>query len=520
MRRELPLAVATGILIAFAMPPFPTGFLAYFALIPFFYLLENKRIWEAFRWGYVTGLCVYFTSLFWIGWVTLPGLIGVLLVMPLYLALYAVLHVVFVRQLSSFAYLVVPFLWTAVEYLQSFAETAFPWIYLGYTQTYYLAFIQWAEYGAVYGITLWVVTLNVLFYYLIRFASTPASRRGIVISLLLCVLVPAVHGMRTLRTGADDRSIKVAMIQGNIDPFAKWQKGTVESQFEQYQTMTREAIDSEPDLVIWPETAVPFFLRYEPDYIDKIRNLVDSARVPLLTGMLDFEYDVDGASRHFNAAALFEPYNGAIQRYAKMQLVPFSERVPYRQFAPIAAFKDFLKRLNLGVGDFSRGGDYKVFTFKPRQVYIEEAGTGREGVRGLIHLAVPICYESVFPAINRRFIERGANLLAVITNDAWFGKTTAPYQHARIAVFRAIENRVAIARCANTGITCFIDRFGRLSNASPLFEQAIVCGEVALRAKETFYTRHGDWLAIAALVVTLAAVPVAVARALQNRESI
>ena len=153
MKKNLALSILTGLLFALSLPPFKTGVLAYVALIPFFILLEEKSLKEAFRWGYVTGLFVDIGSLFWIGWVTLPGCIGALLILPFFVALYALLHTFLVQRLSLLAYFFSPFLWSSIEYLQSFGETAFPWNLLGYSQSYYIRLIQYAEYTSVYGVS-------------------------------------------------------------------------------------------------------------------------------------------------------------------------------------------------------------------------------------------------------------------------------------------------------------------------------------------------------------------------------
>jgi apolipoprotein N-acyltransferase len=150
--------------------------------------------------------------------------------------------------------------------------------------------------------------------------------------------------------------------------------------------------------------------------------------------------------------------------------------------------KNVLYDMALGIGTFSRGDEYTIFTFEPRDAYIEPSGA----YQGHYRFGVPICYESVFPARVRRFVEKGVDFMVVITNDAWFGKTTAPFQHARIAVFRAIENRVSIARCANTGISCLIDATGRVTESTGIFHQAVLSGRVGLRNRDTFYTQYGD----------------------------
>ncbi|NOY58873.1 MAG: apolipoprotein N-acyltransferase [Calditrichaeota bacterium] len=503
MKRNLTLSLLTGILIALALPPFKTGFLAYGALIPFFLLLENKRGFEAFRWSYVTGLFIDIFSLFWIGWVTLPGLLGALIALPLFVALFGVLHTFLLGRISIYAYALSPFLWTAIEYLQSFGEIAFPWTYLGYTQTYYLPLIQYAEFTGVYGVSFWVAGFNVILFLLWK-DFRQHQLKGIPIAIaVLWMVLPLSYGYYRLQTACSSKEhIKIALVQGNIDPFEKWDLDLYNRNFQVYDRLMRQAAQSEPDLIIWPETATPFYLRYEHKFRNRVHFLVDSINIPLLTGSVDYSFDREGNYKYYNSAFLFEPKTRRIQSYNKMQLVPFSERVPYSQFLPVHLLQKFLYDLKLGVGDYTRGKKYKVLSFK----YSGHLGIIRSSKRknNEIRLAVAICYESVFPEIVRKFIQKkDADFLAIITNDAWFGKTTAPFQHAQIAVFRAIENRVPVARCANTGISCFIDAFGHVSSSTKLFREAIVVHDLPLRDKVTFYTKHGNVFARLVAIIAI-----------------
>lgn len=499
MKRNLTLAVLTGIMVALSFPPFKTGFLAFAALIPFFLLLERKKGTEAFRWAYVTGLFIDIFSLFWLGWVTLPGLIGALLILPLYFALFGVLHSFLYRRLENVAYLVAPFLWTAIEYLQSFGETAFPWTYLGYSQTYYLPFIQFAEYTSVYGVSFWIVLINALFYLLWRANLSAAKRYTVAAVLAGLVIVPFVHGEITLRQRSDGGKIKVALLQGNVDPFEKWDDDLYERNFAVYERLMKKAAVEQPDLYIWPETATPFYLRYEFRYLQRMRQMVDSLGAPILTGALDYETRRDGNYDYFNAALFIKPFSLRIQKYAKMKLVPFSERVPYKQFFPFNVLKNLLYDMALGIGDYARGDRFTIFRFKPSRQYSGKAADEKQEIR----FASPICYESVFPALVRQFVKKGVDFLVIITNDAWFGKTSAPYQHAQIAVFRAIENRRSIARCANTGVSCFIDPYGRVLKATKIFQPAVLVDDIPLNREMTFYTKHGNVFALAVSIIAL-----------------
>lgn len=510
MKKTLVLAVLTGILFALSFPPFRSGFIAYGALIPFFYLLNNRSFKETIRLGYLSGFFIHLTTLFWVGNVTMPGVAGMLLILPLFTMLYGVLHRLVLLRLPRTGFVFLPFVWTAVEYLQSFGETAFPWIYLGYTQTYYLPVIQFAEYTSVFGVTFWVFSLNIILYHLLFGFSEKPNRKLWLIIWMVLFLLPFGFGLSTsARLQNDSDSVRIALIQGNIDPFEKWNSANTERQFVLYDSLTREALSSNPDLVIWPETAMPFYLRYEYRYLRRIRQLIDTSDVVLLTGSIDLSSD-EGEHRYYNAALQLRPDEEKINSYGKRKLVPFSERVPYSDFFPISSLRDWLMETSLGVGDYSRGAEYTLF-------YLTSDSCAQASADSGFAFAVPICYESTFPELVRQFVKRGADFLVVITNDAWFGRTSAPYQHQQIAVMRAIETRRSIARCANTGISCFIDPYGRVSQRSRLFRQAVLVGDVKVTQRQTFFVRHGNLFSQFTSLLSVLVVLFAIAKGTSKR---
>jgi len=482
MKKQLLLAFSTAILLSLAYAPLRTGFFAYVGLIPFFYLLESSRgRSETIRWSYFTGFCYALGTLYWIGWVTFPGMIGTLLVWPLYIVLYGGLHVRLRRIFAFAAWLFLPFVWVAIEYLQSLSELAFPWNYIGYTQSYFLPLVQYVEYTSVLGVSFWILLINSVGFLAL---SHKAGRRRYLVLMLLLFILPLVQGLWSLHHEPAGEQVTASLLQGNMDPFEKWADDE-EKNMLLYEGLMEKARQQRPEMYIWPETATPFYLQYEPGYLERMHQLVDSSRAPILTGSVDAEHHTDGSYKYFNAALFFTGRDSLIQRYAKIKLVPFSERVPYRDYFPFRQIKALLYDLVWGIGDYTPGDEYTLFHFtRPA---------------GVCQFAVPICYESAFPAVVRTFCRNGADFLVVITNDAWFGRTSGPYQHARIAVFRAIENRIGIARCANTGISCFIDPCGRVSQTTALDQKVVLTGNVVLRHRTTWYTRHGDlfaWLCV------------------------
>jgi len=495
MKKNLTLSLLSAVLLTFSFAPFQTGFLAYAALVPLFLLLRGLRLKEAFRWGYFTGFWYAAGTLYWIGWVTGVGLIGAMLVWPLFIALFSVLHARLTGGRPRWTFAVVPFLWVAIEYLQSFGDLAFPWNYLGYTQSYYYPLIQHAAWTGVYGTSFWIVTLNVLIFLMMLERGWSRSRRRYLAAALLLFLLPLLHGWHRLSTRAEpEASISVALVQGNVDPFAKWQPGQTEKNFDIYAGLTLQAAAQKPQLIIWPETAIPFYLRAEKKYLQRFHRLADSLKTPILTGAIDYQMGDSSDYVYYNAAFLAVPSSRELQSYWKMRLVPFSERVPFRDIFLFNWIRALLVDMQMPIGDYARGDVFRVLTM-PRP----------DGAAPL-RFSVPICFESAFPELNRRFVAAGAELLVIITNDAWFGKTSGPHQHARFAVFRAIENSVPVARCANTGISCFVDRDGRVSGQIPWYRESITQVRVTLSPGGTFYTRHGNLFARCCSLIAVLAV--------------
>lgn len=507
MRRDLGLTLLTTAALTFAFPPFALGFLAYWGVIPFLLLIENKTTGDAFRWGYGVGLCLSVATLYWIGWTTFPGAIATITVHPLYYAVFAVL-ILPLRRLWPNGYLIaVPFVWTAIEYVKSIGDLGFPWLPLAHTQTYYLTLIQYASYTSVYGVSFWVVSLNVLLLALWRFRENKRAVIGLSILLLLFFVTPYLYSLAIMpRTEEPREQIRVGLVQGNVDPYQKWENDFVEQNFQLYEKLSRAAAKDKPRVVIWPETAATTWLCREDKNTQRLRQLAREIEAPILTGIPDCVFLSNGKALTFNAAALIYGDDRPIPAYAKMHLVPFGERVPFEDEIPF--FKEWLAKLEMGEGNWSPGSEIKLFALTP---------PGNNPAAPAKHLATVICFESIFPEEVAAFVRKGADLLVVITNDAWFGRPYVPfwlsggiYQHAQIAIFRAIENRISIARCANTGITMTIDPYGRIRKQAPLFQEAVLEDDLALRQETTFFTRHGHVFVHAVSFIAAALIGVAI----------
>ncbi|MBL7074782.1 apolipoprotein N-acyltransferase [candidate division KSB1 bacterium] len=487
--KALLLSLLTGFLLALAFPPFKTGFLAYLGLIPLFFLLEGKSPAESFGFCYLSGLVFNGCTLFWIAFnrgatpilAIISMVIGVLY-LSLYFGIFGLLFQLVQRYLKWGSYVMAPFLWGTLEYQKSIGELGFPWQDLGNTQTFYLNFIQFAEFTGVFGISFWVVLINVLLFWVFKGLLKGKVPWISLTSLALAFAFPYGYGKAVIPSqNPNDPGIRVALIQGNIDPEDKWSL-PVRYSLEIYRQDTEKILSQKPDLIIWPETAVPHYIRYKKKYYEYLRALVDSMEVPLFTGTPDYRFLSGGERRVYNSAFLFKPRNPNIEEYSKIQLVPFGERVPFQRYFP------FLGRLNFGQAEFAPGEDWRVFQLSGSQAFSFSAS---------------ICFEFIFPDLVRRFVKEGADLLVNITNDAWFGRTPEAEQHARFAVLRAVENRRPVARCANTGVSLFIDPYGRVQFQTALFERTTIVNEIPLVSAKTFYTSHGNLFARLMMVISV-----------------
>jgi apolipoprotein N-acyltransferase len=281
----------------------------------------------------------------------------------------------------------------------------------------------------------------------------------------------------------------VGLIQAAVLQEDKWDPDKAWANAERHFDLTRKAAAGGARLVVWPESALPFYFDRSPVMAGRVRDLARQVRAYVLFGNDDRDDGGDGGDRIYVGAKMVDPEGALTLRYRKMRLVPFGEYVPLS-------------------GVFTLGGRYSGRI-------VQAAGEftpGREAVVGEVdgrRLGVFICYEAIFPDQVRRFVARGADLLVNVTNDAWYGRTSAPYQHLAMAVFRAVENGKYLVRAANTGISAVVDPRGRVLERTPLFTPTAVVRDVPVVPGRTFYARHGDvfaWACLGAAVALTASV--------------
>ncbi|MBN1154031.1 apolipoprotein N-acyltransferase [candidate division KSB1 bacterium] len=497
MERRLFYSILTGVLISFSFPPFKLGFLAYIALVPFFLLLHDASMKEAARWSYVTGLFVNIGTLYWINWVTIPGAVAAILVLPFYFVLFAVFYVFLRMRLGeSKVFFVIPFLWTGIEYLRSLGVLGFPWTSLAYSQSYYLSLIQYVSFTSIFGVSFWVVCINVVLLMIFAYFKDGRRLTILIIVLILLFVLPWLYGRWVMPDDTTtDENIRIAVVQGNIDPFLKSDEDYWDENFEIYSDLSRQAAEHDIQLLIWPETAMPCYLRYTPQYHQRLKAFGEELDLPLITGAHDVTFLKTGNYRTFNSVFCLIPRRHGMQSYSKLHLVPFGERVPFTDIFP--QFKRFLESFELGEGNFSPGDEMVTF-------HIPIKKNDEEPRYKYLKAPVVICFESLFPDLVRKFvIHDEAELLIIITNDAWFKRSSAPYHHAQASVFRAIENRISIARAANTGISMFVDPYGRTISSTPIFEPQYLVSDVPLNPRRSFFVRYGNVFSITISILNL-----------------
>ncbi len=504
-RRNTAFATASGLLLVVIFPTFNLHLLAWISLVPLFLALRGQNVKNGFWLGGITGIVYFAGTVHWVtnsvhyyGGIPLIPASIITLLLCAYLAFYPALFGAVVVHLKknhpSLMILSAPAVWTALEFARTYVFSGFPWSLLGYSQYLALPVIQVSDIVGVYGVSFLIVLVNVA---VAEFLGDRKKYPLLVIAAVTVVLVLG-YGLMRLHVPEHSGGITVSVVQGNIDQDKKWDPAFQAEVLSVYTQLTQEALQKHPDIVIWPETATPFYFNGEGprDKIlqEDLTTFVKKNGVPLLFGSPTYEVK-PGKVVHLRNSAFLLSTDGTIgAMYHKLHLVPFGEYVPLKKVL------FFVEKMVQAIGDFESGNEYTVMTI---------TSNGPDGATE-VKLSTAICYEIIFPELIRRFVNHGAGIITTITNDAWFGRTAAPYQHFSMAVFRAVENRVPVARAANTGISGFIDAKGRILDTSAIFTTAHLTRTLTPRNVKTFYTKYGDvfsYLCLLACIVLLAKLP-------------
>ena len=469
-------SILSGGLLALAFNNGRLWILAWFAFVPLFFSLNNKTSKQTFWLFYVSGITFWAGTVYWLVNVTLVGTILLVLYLALYSAIFGLIIRPFTRAARFCILFFIPAVWVLLEYARSHLLTGFPWDLLGYSQYLNLPVIQIADITGVWGISFLVILVNVAIVGIIWSLKTRLFSRlkVIVVSVILLFSLVLFYGylrLASFKPAPEAQAIKISLIQGNIPQELKWDSGARDSIMRSYFELTSQAAKDNSDLIIWPEAALPVVLEEEPEYYSRLGEYLKTINKPLLFGSV-----TQKGGLYYNSALLLSGDARLLNQYDKLHLVPFGEYIPFRNSLK---FMDTIAP----IGDITRGKDYTIFKLPGFP-----AGFG-----------VLICFEDVFPELARNFVSRGAGFLVNITNDAWFGKTPEAYQHLAASVFRAIENRVYLARSANTGVSAFISPLGKIisdlsdKKGNNLFIAGYCSDSLKIsKPKPSFYNLHGD----------------------------
>jgi len=491
LRKILPWlgAAFSGLLLTASFPPFHTDWLAWVCLVPLLKAIEDKPPAEAFRLGYVAGIVHFITLIYWIvfvlqryGGLPLPAGIIALCAVCFYLALYIGAFCAVSARFTNlpFCGLFIAAAWVALEYARAHLIIGFPWCLVGYSQYRRLSIIQISDLGGVYWVSFLVVMLNAAVFRFFSSSNRFRCKTFLNVAFAVSALVfTALYGsFMTKEQTRPPALINAAVIQPNIDQGLKWDEAYRANTIDIYMDLTGKAAASSPDLVVWPETATPFYFQENLKFEDMLFKFLAENKLSLIFGSPAYEQTQEGV-KFFNRAYLLSPQQKK-DFYDKVYLVPFGEYVPFQTIL------FFVNKLVPAAGNFSSGTD------------ISPLGEDHPAPGAMI------CFEVIFPDHARRQALAGADFFVNLTNDAWFGRSSAPHQHLAMSVFRSIEQRKPMIRAANTGISACIDRMGKIREHTDLFSREIMfCTVDAAVSPPTFYARCGDSLTLTFLAVVL-----------------
>lgn len=503
-RKERLLLILSGIILGISFPPFPFPFtlLIFVGLIPYFIVIKRRTTLASISSAtFLFSLVFSLITIYWVGswsseadpYLMLAG-VALLLVYPCVMLIPSTLFYLTRKVFPKFdAIWFFPLFWVTLEYLLTQTDLRFPWLLLGHGLAKFNLFIQGADIVGTNGLSLIAAYLNVLLFKSFFEKNSEEKFRLkpllIAVFIFLCMIIYGIYKTSTFRIS--ERKVRIGIVQPNLNPWDKWSTGNLSDLLNMYLTLSQKCVDEGAEVILWPETALPVYAfgGTYPMVENSIYNFLDTNNVSLLTGMPDIIYDLNQNNipedskysgpgnyyyRTYNAVLGLNPGSRNIQRYGKMKLVPLGERVP---FVDQFAFLGDLLKWGVGITGWNIGKDTTVFKIKNEKIDTIKVG-------GLV------CYESVDPVFVTAFVQKGAELITVVTNDSWYGKSSGPYQHKDFAMLRAVENRRSVVRCANGGVSCIINAKGNILAETKMFVKTTLVGEVPLQDEKTFYSEN------------------------------
>ena len=472
------LAIFSGIFIGFSYPPF-VGALAWVGFIPLIEIWVREKSKNSFFYSALSALLANIISLYWIGlnsgaeiFPVLLSLIAAVLYLSFFWGLLGFILSTFIKKNDSML-LLIPFAWTGMELLRSYGALGFPWLNLSLTQSKFLHLIQIIDFTGNEGIGFLIMSFNVIFY---KVLSKKIHIQKALFYMALLIMPILFYGNYKLNFFKTENSIEtrtVAVLQPNIDPNLKWDSSYREQLYTTMDSLNAIAYDMKPDLVLWPESALPSYLRLS-SVKNKYKNISSEKNIPSLIGTLDIVRNGNIKKVH-NGSIYFG--RNIEKMYYKIFLVPFAEYNPLLNNSYLKNFSYW----DFGQGSFTPGKEFTTFPLDS------------------ILFSNIICYESSHPKISRNLILNGARFLTIQANDAWLANSSGVRQHFELARLRAIEMRTGIVRSANTGISGIIDPAGRVIEKIPFNTQKVFKNKVVLNTELSFFTKYGNifsWLCV------------------------
>jgi apolipoprotein N-acyltransferase len=505
--KDLAFPILSSLLLIVSFPNFDLGFLAWAGLVPLFLVINNKTPSWSFLLSFICGILFFLGIFHWILSIpkfTLPQQIALALYLGSFFGLFGLgFSFIATRWSYPLALWAAPFFWVLFEYIRSnLSFLSVPWALLAHSQYEYPTVIQIASITGTYSLSFLIVMVNAaiaaaLSLYSPRskgqeifFTSAVAGKEHsipkkqnikfvLIAMVFLLTVLTVLYGQLTLSKPIVGNRVKISVVQGNIEQPKKWDAQYAREIMKTYTELSLEATKDQPALIIWPETATPGGVNQDMRLYMEVRNVAKNAGAHLLLGSSQ-QQKISGEKKrdlkYMNSAFLIspDPKVPMSQRYDKIRLFPFGEYLPFQEIIPWSHF---------GVPNmigYVSGKEFTVFALPE------------------VRFGVTICWENVFPEMIRQFVKNGAQLIINITNEAWFGRSAAPHQLVSISVFRAVENRIFVVRCANTGVSCIIDPYGRVidrvrnEKGQDIFIRGAISGWVTPLESSTLFTRYGD----------------------------
>jgi len=487
------LYLLSSILFILSFPNF-TGiessfsWMAWFSLVPFIYAIDRENnVKDVVRNSLFYGLLIFLGGMYWLTEVTIIGYLGIVSYMSLYIVLFGVIRFYYKN------FIINALAWTILEYIRGSFAGGIPWLLIGASQYKFIYIIQIANITGIYGVSFLVALVNSVVcekkYKLIK-----------TVFVLMILVTIGVYGNAKINKQDTGSELKIGIIQPNIPQEVKWDPDYSDWMIDRLINLSEKV--GSCDLLVWPETAVPALAESKKTQNELVL-MVRQLNCNLLVG----SQGIDKENRYYNSAFFISEKKGIEKEYRKIHLVPFGEYVPFGKTFP------FLKKCTPIEGEFYPGNEYVLFDVEVNNTKL--------------YIGTLICFEDIFPSLARRFVSNGADILINITNDGWFGKTAGPYQHMILSIFRAVENKRPLIRSTNTGVSCFIDSSGRITdvirdkNNNAILVTGSTSAYVRTVKKDTFYTKYGDifiYMCISLFIILLLVPPFCIKAGLLYRK--